>query len=71
MYVVPLSTLEILIYMSHQEQKPDFWAAEAKSSKRSEKIFQPQKIFFFFQTIIGNNSHIGLTLNFVFTRFFV
>ena len=35
--------------MSRREQKPDIWGAEAKSSKRSEKKFHPQKKIFFFK----------------------
>ena len=34
---------------------------KVKSPKRSEKNFQPQKKNNFFQSIIGNNSHVGLT----------
>jgi hypothetical protein len=49
--------------MSRQEQKPDIWGILIIRSPQKDlkKIFNPQKKNNFFQTIIGNNSQVGLT----------
>ena len=47
--------------MSLREQKPDFSGFNESPQKDLKYFFNPKKKNNFFQDIIKNNSHIGLT----------